>query len=350
VLHRIHRLPKTVHAAVVSRVKTLARLDIAERRRPQDGRFKTTYRDTEVEMRVSTVPTAFGEKVVMRVFDPTTLLMDLSSLGFLRREQLNFERFISAKSGMVLVTGPTGSGKTTTLYSALKHISSPRLNICTLEDPIEIVHEEFNQMAVQPKIGFTFGTALRNILRQDPDVIMVGEIRDPETAENAVQAALTGHLVISTLHTNDSASAITRLLDLGLFPFLVSSVLLGIAAQRLVRRICPACAAEEYLTEEQVQMLRIKGARGRRLKVWRGAGCVKCRGTGYKGRVAVFEVMPITPRIARLVNERAPATEIKKEALNDGMLTLRESAIKKLATGITTYEEVVAMTDETALY
>jgi general secretion pathway protein E len=350
VLHTIHRLPKAVHNAVISRVKTLARMDIAERRRPQDGRFKTTHKDLEVELRVSTVPTAFGEKVVMRVFDPGVLLQDIENLGFFRRELLHFERFITSKSGMVLVTGPTGSGKTTTLYSAMRHISTPRVNICTLEDPIEIVHESFNQMAVQPKIGFGFGTALRNILRQDPDIIMVGEIRDGETAENAVQAALTGHLVISTLHTNDSATSITRLLDLQVYPFLISSTLLGVVAQRLVRKICPHCAVDEYLTDEQVLTLRIKGAKGRRLRVKRGVGCVKCRGTGYKGRTGIFECMPMTPRIAKLVNEKASAAEIKKEALNDGMLTLREYAIKKMARGETTYEEVLAVTDEVQIY
>jgi len=302
------------------------------------------------KLRVSSVPTAFGEKVVLRIFDPTVLIQDLAGLGFFRRELMEFERFISCKSGMVLVTGPTGSGKTTTLYSSLQHINSSRINICTLEDPIEVVHEEFNQMAVQPKIGFTFGTALRNVLRQDPDVIMVGEIRDSETAENAVQAALTGHMVISTLHTNDTSSAITRLIDLDVFPFLIASTLVGVVAQRLVRRVCTACSVEEILNEEQIQALKIKGAQGRKLKVKRGLGCVKCRGTGYKGRMGVFEVMCVTPRLARLITQKAPASDIKKEALNDGMMTLRDYAIRKMARGETTYEEVLAVTDEVIVY
>jgi len=350
ILHRVHRLPKVVHAAMVSRVKMLSRMDIAERRRPQDGRFKTHFDGQEVELRVSTVPTAFGEKVVMRIFDPGIYVKNLTGLGLFKQEHLQLERFLDTKAGMVLVTGPTGSGKTTTLYSALHHINSPRINICTLEDPVEIVQEEFNQFPVQPKIGFSFANALRTVLRQDPDVVMLGEIRDPETAENAVQAALTGHLVLSTLHTNDSATAITRLLDLDVYPFLIASVLRGVVAQRLVRRICSNCAVDELLTEDQILSLRIGGARGRKLKVRRGRGCPKCRGTGYLGRTGVFEVMGITPRVARLITQSSPAAEIKKEALNDGMMTLREYAIKKMAMGETTFEEVIAMTDEVAIY
>jgi general secretion pathway protein E len=346
VLHAVHRMPKGVHPAVISRVKLLARLDIAEKRRPQDGRFKTVFGKDEVELRVSTVPTAFGEKAVVRIFDPSVLKQPLAELGFFPRELATYESFIRATNGMVLITGPTGSGKTTTLYSTLHHIASPRVNICTLEDPIEMVHEAFNQMAMQPKIGFTFGNALRNVLRQDPDVIMVGEVRDPETADGAVQAALTGHLVLSTLHTNDAASAVSRLLDLGVYPFLISGVLLGVVAQRLVRRVCPHCSAEELLTPEQIDHLRIRGAEGRQLKVRRGQGCVRCRGTGYRGRIGVFEVMRMTPRLQRLVQEKAPAQELKREALNEGMMTLREYAIKKMARGETTFEEVVAVTDE----
>ncbi len=349
VLHSVHRMPKGVHPAVVSRIKLLARMDIAEKRRPQDGRFKTQFGKEEVELRVSTVPTAFGEKVVVRIFDPSVLKQPLEELGFFPRELAMYESFIRATNGMMLITGPTGSGKTTTLYSTLHHIASPRVNICTLEDPIEMVHESFNQMAIQPKIGFTFGTALRNVLRQDPDVIMVGEVRDPETAEGAVQAALTGHLVLSTLHTNDAASAVSRLVDLGVYPFLLSGVLLGVVAQRLVRKVCAHCSIEELLTNEQIDHLRIRGAEGRSLKVRRGQGCVRCRGTGYRGRTGVFEVMRLTPRLQRLVQDRAPSQELKREALNEGMMTLREYAIKKMAKGETTFEEVVAMTDESSL-
>jgi general secretion pathway protein E len=349
-LHTVHRMPKAVHPAVVSRIKLLSRLDIAERRRPQDGRFKTEIGKAEIELRVSTVPTAFGEKAVVRIFDPSVLKQPLGDLGFFPRELAIYEQLVRSSNGMVLITGPTGSGKTTTLYSTLHHVHNPRINICTLEDPIEMVHEQFNQMAMQPKIGFTFATALKNVLRQDPDIVMVGEIRDPDTAENAVQAALTGHLVLSTVHTNDAASAISRLLDLGIYPFLVSGVLLGVIAQRLVRRVCHVCSVEELLTPEQVDGLRIKGAEGRQLKVRRGRGCVRCRGTGYKGRTGVFEVLQVTPRIQKLIMEKASSQDIKREALNDGMLTLREYGIKKLAKGETTYEEVVSMTDEAELY
>ncbi|MSP55531.1 MAG: type II/IV secretion system protein [Myxococcales bacterium] len=350
VLHSVHRMPRGVHPAIISRIKLLSRLDIAERRRPQDGRFKTTFGSTEVEMRVSTVPTVFGEKAVLRIFDPQVLKQPLGDLGFFETELNQYSEMIGASNGMVLITGPTGSGKTTTLYSTLNHIASPRINICTLEDPIEMVNEAFNQMPMQPKIGFTFGSALKNVLRQDPDVIMIGEIRDGDTAENAIQAALTGHLVLSTVHTNDAASAIARLLDLGVFPFLVSGTLLGVIAQRLVRKVCPLCARDEMLSAEQIDMLNIRGAEGRRLKVKRGAGCPKCRGTGYHGRTGVFEVMRMTPRIQRLVQEKATAQEIKREAVNDGMLTLREYAIKKLARGETTIDEVISVTDETHLY
>jgi general secretion pathway protein E len=350
ILHIVHRLPKVVHSAIISRVKTLGRMDIAERRRPQDGRFKTSYKEQEIELRLSTVPTAFGEKLVVRIFDPGVLLQGLEDLGFFRNEMLMFERFVSNTSGLILVTGPTGSGKTTTLYSTLQHIASPRLNICTLEDPIEMVHDAFNQMAINPKIGFDYSKALRTVLRQDPDVVMVGEIRDQETAHHAIQAALTGHLVISTLHTNDAASAITRLLDLDVLPFLLSSVLLGVVAQRLVRKVCPHCAEESWLSEEQALALRIPNFDGRKLKVKEGKGCVRCRGTGYSGRTGLFEMMPITPRIGKLISESTPSIEIKREALNDGMLTLREYGIKKIGRGETTYEEVITNTDDPDVY
>lgn len=350
VLHTIHRLPKSVHPAMVSRIKMLGRLDIAERRRPQDGRFKTSFKQYEVELRVSTVPTAFGEKVVIRVFDPGVLLQDIEKLGFFPRELTLWRNMLASSSGMVLVVGPTGSGKTTTLYSSLQYMHSPRINIVTLEDPIEMVHEQFNQIPMQPRIGVTFGSALKNVLRQDPDVVMVGEIRDGETADNAVQAALTGHTVISTLHTGEAAGAVGRLLDLDVLPFLLSSVLVGVVAQRLVRKVCPHCAVDDVLTEEQALALRIKGARGRRLKVRRGEGCIKCRYTGYRGRTGLFEVMPMTPRIGRLVNEKASQQEIKREALNDGMLTLRDYGIKKIALGETTFEEVMAATDDLPVF
>ena len=350
VLHRIHRMPKVVHAPIISRIKTLARLDIAERRRPQDGRFKTKYLDQEVEMRVSTAPTVFGEKMVARIFDPGILIQDIDKLGFFPRELQSFRRMISSNTGLVLVVGPTGSGKTTTLYSSLHFLSSPRTNIITLEDPIEMVHEKFNQIPMQPKINLTFASALRTVLRQDPDVIMVGEIRDEETAQNVIQAAMTGHMVLSTIHTGEAAGAIGRMLDLGTLSFMLSSVLVGVIAQRLVRRVCQYCAEDSFLTEEQIHALRIQGARGRKLKIKKGRGCVKCRHTGYLGRTGLFEVMTITPRIQRLINERASSQEIMREAMNDGMLTLREYGIKKIADGETTFEEVISLTDEKALY
>jgi general secretion pathway protein E len=350
VLHVVHRLPRLVYPAMASRMKTLARMDIAERRRPQDGRFKTTHGDNEVEMRVSTAPTAFGEKVVIRVFDPGILQQDLENLGMFPRELAAFRAMLSVQTGMVLVVGPTGSGKTTTLYTSLYQLASPRVNIVTLEDPIENVHEAFNQIAMQPRIGLTFGSALKTVLRQDPDVVMVGEIRDEDTAQNAVQAALTGHQVLSTIHTGEAAGAVSRMLDLGVLPFLLSGTLVGVVAQRLVRRICPHCAEDDFLTEEQAVALRIPGTRGKRLRIKRPAGCVKCRYTGYLGRTGLFEVMPVTPRIQTLINERASTQEIKREALNDGMLTLREYGIKKLARGETTFEEIAANTDDRVVY
>ena len=350
VLHRIHRLPKAVHAAVISRFKTLSRLDIAERRRPQDGRFKTNFQNIEVELRISTAPTAFGEKLVARIFDPGVLIQDIDHIGFFERERQIYKQMLQSNSGLVLVVGPTGSGKTTTLYSSLHFLASPRCNIISLEDPIEMVHEKFNQIAIQPKIDLTFANALRTVLRQDPDIVMVGEIRDEDTAQNVVQAAMTGHMVLSTIHTGDAAGAVGRMLDLDVMPFLLSSVLVGVVAQRLVRRICPHCKIDNYLTEEQVHALRIQGARGRRLKVKKGKGCLKCRYTGYLGRTGLFEVLTITPRIQRLIDARASSQEIMREAINDGMLTLREYGIKKIAAGETTFEEVMSLTDERVLY
>ena len=346
VLHRIHVMPRAVHRAVISRIKTLARMDIAEQRRPQDGRIKTNFKEAEIELRVSTVPTAFGEKAVIRVFDPEVLLQDVGTLGFFPTEQEMYETFISRTNGLVLVTGPTGSGKTTTLYSTLSFLSTPAVNITTIEDPIEMVREEFNQIAVHERVGITFSTALRNILRQDPDIIMVGEIRDPETAQNAVQSSLTGHLVLSTLHTNDTSTSITRMLDLDILPFLLSSTLVGVVAQRLVRVICPHCKMEDFLSHEQILTLNIQGAEGRQLKICYGAGCAKCRGTGFIGRTGVFEVMPINDRLRHLIETKASAEEIKREALNEGMITLRDYAIKKMAMGLTTYDEVLRVTTE----
>jgi len=344
VLHDIQTMPKLVHRAVVSRIKTMARMDIAEKRRPQDGRVKTSRGGEEVELRVSTLPVGFGEKMVVRIFDPTVLMQDLPGIGFYSDELDLFNDFITRPHGIVLLTGPTGSGKTTTLYSALKHIAGRELNITTIEDPIEMVYEDFNQVAVNPKAGIGFATGLRHVLRQDPDIIMVGEIRDHETAELAVQAALTGHLVFSTLHTNDAPSAITRLADLGIEPFLIASTLAGAVAQRLVRKVCPHCIQETYLTDTEVQALRLAVPAGRRIKVKVGEGCFECRGTGFLGRTAVFEVLSVGEAIRPLILEAADSARIKRDAINAGMRTLRQSALKKLAEGVTSFEEIVRVT------
>ncbi len=344
VLHDIQTIPKVVHKAVVSRLKTMSRLDIAEKRRPQDGRLKTRRGSTDIELRVSTLPTAFGEKVVLRIFGPEVLLKDLGQLGFNADELGVFSEFITRPHGIILVTGPTGSGKTTTLYSALKTIASREINVTTIEDPIEMVYEEFNQTAVHPKAGVTFGAALRHILRQDPDVIMVGEIRDQETAQYAAQAALTGHLVFSTLHTNDAASSITRLADLGLERYLIASILIGSVAQRLARKVCSHCTVDHFLTEDEIKALRLTIPEGKRARSKIGEGCFECRGTGYLERTGIFELLPMNETIQHLTIEGADAPKIKREAVAGGMNTLRQSALRKLAEGVTTFEEVVRVT------
>ncbi len=352
VLHTINVLPKLVHPAIASRIKTLARLDIAEKRRPQDGRIKTARGDREVEIRVATMSTAFGEKIVLRIFDPEVILRDLPELGLFAKQLEVAERFIARPNGLILVTGPTGSGKTTTLYSALREISNPQINVTTIEDPIEIVVDNFNQVEVMPKIGVGFPEALRHLLRQDPDVIMVGEVRDIETANIAVQASLTGHLVLATLHTNDSASAVTRLLELGVDPFLLSSTLVGVLAQRLVRLICPNCRIETFLTQDQMALLGLDlqelEAQGESptLMVAMGEGCVKCRSTGLFGRAGAFEVLEVTDKIRKLIHQRAGSKDIAKQARLDGLMPLREAAIRKMAKGLTTFDEVLRVTVE----
>jgi general secretion pathway protein E len=344
VLHEIQRVPKLVNLAITSRIKTMCRMDIAERRRPQDGRIKTEREGKEVELRVSTLPTAFGEKLVMRIFDPDVLLRDLSGLGFYEDELHMFGEWIKRPHGIILVTGPTGSGKTVTLYSALKSLASPEINITTIEDPIEMVWDDFNQTSVQTKIGITFPSALRTILRQDPDIIMVGEIRDEETAQNAVQAALTGHLVFSTLHTNDSATSVTRLIDLGIQPFLISSTLVGAMAQRLMRRICEDCKRNRPLSVEEAGMLNLQAPPGKRIIVKEGAGCIRCRNTGYFGRTGIFEILQIDNAIRDLIDRSEDFLKIKEMAVKRGMRTLRQSALRKLAEGVTSFEEVVRVT------
>ena len=344
-LHTVYKLPKVVHAAVISRIKSLSRLNIAEKRRPQDGRIKIDRAGKEAEIRVSTIPVAFGEKAVLRILDPEVLFQNLAAGGLSPTDLARYQEMIAAPHGMILITGPTGSGKSTTLYSTLKEVSRPEINIITIEDPVEMVHEEFNQIAVQSQVGVTFATVLRNILRQDPDVIMVGEIRDHEPAVNAIQAALTGHLVFSTLHTNDAVSAITRLVDLGVQPFLAVSTLLGVVAQRLVRRICPHCS-EEYPAAEELRALGIKPPTegDGQLILKRGRGCRACRNTGYLGRCGVFEVFTISEPIRRLIASQAPEAEIRGAAHREGMSSLREDAWRKALAGITTIDEVLRIT------
>jgi len=346
ILHDIEGYPPAVHAAIVSRVKVMARMDIAERRRPQDGRIKTQRGQQEIELRVASLPTAYGEKIVVRILDPSILLADLADLGFAGSERELFEKWITSPSGLILVTGPTGSGKTTTLYSTLRYLSGPEVNITTVEDPIEMVDPRFMQVQVNRKIEVTFANALRAILRQDPDIIMVGEIRDGETAQMAIQAALTGHLVLSTVHARDAAGAVTRLAELGAERFLLSSVLRGVLAQRLLRRICPHCGVDGYLTPDQVVALGIKVPveRRERLGVRWGEGCVECRHTGLYGRTGVFELLNVGRRVRELIKKGEDATEIARAAKVEGMETLRESALRRLADGLTTYEEVVRVT------
>jgi general secretion pathway protein E len=344
VLHTVYKLPKNVHSAIISRIKNLAALDMAEKRRPQDGRIKTGKKDVEVEIRVSTVPVAFGEKVVMRVMDPDILFQDLERLGFSSADMDKYNQIISHPHGLVLVCGPTGSGKSTTLYSTLRKISTAKVNVTTIEDPIEMVHENFNQIAVRPQVGITFGSIMRNILRQDPDIIMVGELRDLETAENAIQAALTGHLVLSTLHTNDAPSSIIRMMDLGVPSFLIQATLRGILSQRLVRKICNACKTPIGIDAAKLQVLGLETGKSGILSLFHGKGCPKCRGTGYQGRTTIHEVLPYSDAIKALTVPDADLASLTRKARAEGMASLRESAVEKLLEGVTTYQEVLRVT------
>ncbi len=345
VLHPIHRIPKAVHGAIANRFKIMSRLDIASRK-PQDGRIRTARGDAEMELRVSTIPTTFGDKVVVRILDPNVLVRDLSELGFLPEERETFERWLLRPHGLVVVTGPTGSGKTTTLYSALQALASPDVNVVTIEDPIEMVHEDFNQIAANPKTGTSFAEALRHVLRQDPDVIMVGEVRDPETASQAVQAALTGHLVLTTLHTNDTVGAIARLRDLGVPSFLIAATLTGVVAQRLVRQVCPGCAEDVPLTADEVAELGVAHPEDHagQLLARRGAGCAKCRYTGYYGRTGLFELLPINGRLRHLIADGATPEVLSRTARQDGLKSLREHAVRKVAAGATAFEEAMRAT------
>ena len=343
-LHEMSPLPFKYRAAIVSRAKIMADLDISERRLPQDGRIKVKLGDWAVDLRVSVLPTIFGEKVVMRILDPGSVNVDLTRLGFSESSLEEFSKAIHLPYGMILVTGPTGSGKTTTLYSALKQINHPDINIMTAEDPVEFNFEGINQVQVKSEIGLTFASALRSFLRQDPDVIMVGEIRDGETAEIAVRAALTGHLVFSTLHTNDAPTTIDRLVDMGVPNYLVASCVNLVMAQRMVRKICPNCKAEAKVPAETLKMLGFSEKEIKEVKVYEGKGCAECNNTGFSGRTGIFEVMPVTPEIEARIISQASSADIRQHAIEEGMLTLRAAALEKLRKGITTVSEVLAVT------
>ncbi|GAB4387781.1 MAG: type IV-A pilus assembly ATPase PilB [Thermodesulfovibrionales bacterium] len=347
VMYTVMNLPHKIKAALTSRVKIMSRLDIAERRLPQDGRIKLKLgKKREVDLRVSTLPTLFGEKTVCRLLDKSNLQVDMTKLGFEEAALQDFMAALDKPYGMILVTGPTGSGKTTTLYSALNHLNKPGINIMTAEDPVEYNFLGINQVQVREEIGLTFASALRSFLRQDPDIIMVGEIRDFETAEIAVKAALTGHLVLSTLHTNDAPSTINRLLNMGVEPFLVSSSVILIVAQRLARRICPKCKEEENVPAPALTKIGFTEEEANTITCYRGKGCQACNGSGYKGRVALYEVMLIKDEMKEMILEGASADELKKTAVRLGMATLRRSGLNKVKEGVTSIEEVLRVTFE----
>ncbi|MAY14128.1 GspE/PulE family protein [Thalassolituus sp. C2-1] len=342
VLHNVYELPAQVAMAVVARIKSLGRMNIAEKRKPQDSRLKTkTPSGQEVELRLSTLPTAFGEKLVMRVFDPQVLVRSFSELGFSKEDNRRWAEMTRNNHGIIFVTGPTGSGKTTTLYSTLKQLATPEVNVSTIEDPIEMVEPAFNQMQVHPGIDLTFASGVRALLRQDPDIIMVGEVRDLETAEIAVQAALTGHLVLSTLHTNDAPSAFTRLMELGLPAYLIRSSVLGVMAQRLVRTLCPHCKMKEKVDEHAWKQLTAPWLVKTPEHVYAAKGCLECRGTGYMGRMGIYEVMPMTENLEMMINDQMDHIKLRQAAMKEGMHSLRLSGAHKVAAGMTTVAEVM---------
>ena len=345
VLHQVYQIPMTVLNAMTSRIKVLGRMDVIEKRRPQDGRIKTRMPDgQEVELRLATLPTAFGEKLVMRIFDPEVLVRDFSELGFSSEEASTWRGMSAQPNGIILVTGPTGSGKTVTLYSTLKSLATPAVNVCTLEDPIEMVESAFNQVQIQNDIGVGFAEGIRALMRQDPDIIMVGEIRDLETADMAIQAALTGHLVMSTLHTNDAPSAITRLIDLGVPPYLLSATVLGVMAQRLVRTLCPHCKQASGMRAEDDDAWNALVApwkSARPTQLYRPAGCLECRMTGFRGRVGIYEIMPMSQEIKKLVVSGAELAKLREAAMREGMKALRIAGARKVAAGVTTITEVM---------
>ncbi|MEX0638665.1 MAG: GspE/PulE family protein, partial [Burkholderiales bacterium] len=346
VLHQVYQIPASVLAAMTSRIKILGRMDVVEKRRPQDGRIKTRMANgDEVELRLSTLPTAFGEKLVMRIFDPEVLVRDFRELGFSDDDHKRWKEMTERPNGIVLVTGPTGSGKTTTLYSTLKSLATPEVNVCTIEDPIEMVEPAFNQMQVHQAIDLGFAEGVRALMRQDPDIIMVGEIRDLETAEMAVQSALTGHLVLSTLHTNDAPSAVTRLLELGIAPYLLNATFNGVMGQRLLRTLCPHCkqATELNRAEDQAawdaMVAPFKATRP--AIVYKPVGCLECRMTGFMGRVGIYETLVHTPAIKQLIATSADLAKVREQAMKEGMKPLRVSGAMKVAAGTTTIDEVL---------
>ncbi len=341
VLHDILKVPASTYQNVVARIKVMANLNVAEKRIPQDGRIRVKIGNKDLDIRVSVVPTVFGERVVLRLLDKTGSLLTLQQLGLYPEDREKVERLAKKPYGIVLVTGPTGAGKSTTLYAMLLHVKDPKKNIITIEDPVEYQIKGISQIQVNPKVGLTFASGLRSVLRQDPDIIMVGEIRDAETADIAVHAALTGHLVLSTLHTNDAPSAVTRLSDMGIEPFLIASSLEGVIAQRLVRRICENCKEPYQPTEEELRELGIEDYEG---PFYRGRGCENCLGTGYRGRIGIFEVLELDDQLKTLITKTQDANEIKKLARTKGYKTMLEDGIRKVKEGITTSNEVISVT------
>jgi general secretion pathway protein E len=346
VLHTVYQLPMGVMNAITSRIKLLGRMDVVEKRRPQDGRIKTVNPSgDEVEMRLSTLPTAFGEKMVMRIFDPEVAVQELDALGFGEADAKRWTELTARPHGIILVTGPTGSGKTTTLYSTLRRLATDQVNVCTVEDPIEMIEPAFNQMQVQPQLEIGFPQALRSLMRQDPDIIMVGEIRDLETAEMAVQAALTGHLVFSTLHTNDAPSAISRLLELGVPPYLINATVLGVLAQRLVRTLCPHCKADdERVNAADVAALAKPWTLNGTITPKRGMGCIECRMTGFKGRTGLYELLAMSEDMKALIHASPDITALRRQAVKEGMHPLRVVGVSKVASGQTSIAEVLQAT------
>ena len=347
VLYTVYALPMQVMSAVTSRLKILARMNVAEKRRPQDGRLKTkSPNGDEIELRLSTLPTAFGEKLVMRIFDPEVLLRPFESLGLVGDDLARWKKMTAYNHGIVIITGPTGSGKTTTLYSTLKMLATDEVNVCTIEDPIEMVEPTFNQMQVQDNIDLDFASGVKALLRQDPDIIMIGEVRDLPTAEMAIQSARTGHLVFTTLHTNDAPSAITRLLELGVAPYLIKATVIGVVAQRLVRVLCSHCKTRAAITEEEWKLLTSPWSVRMPKMVASSVGCLECRQTGYKGRQGLYEVMPMSEALQQCIDEKTDLQKLRQEAFKEGMRSLRLSGAQKVAAGITTVSEVLRVTPD----